>query len=213
MSFNKTTVSKLWSSMTKTYKVDSKFTSDDRKLVYHLLSMTSSFCHITESDYEITVKLIPIKNVKKIRMICGVRKQDEFIIPIPKSKLLSQLFPKKISKPNKFSALLKASRNIIKPQIDSFRESISLPTICPLSGKKLTHWGMIHIDHLYPLSSLLKDWLNENNLTPEDITLKGTKNAKVFKDENYYKSWFDYHLNNAFLQPVFKSANLSKGNR
>lgn len=215
MSYNKSSVSKLISSIVRDYKCNSHLTANDRELMYDLLSKSTSYSYCTPILYDLTIKMIEISGGRKVRMLCAIRKGDSKVLPISKTKLLEQLFPTVRTKKvvNNNVLVQKASRNIIQPQIDQFRENTKLPLSCPLSGRMLTHWGMVHIDHKYALVSLFREWMDENDLTYQDILLKGSKNHKMFKNDSYTNSWYNYHLEHAILQCVYKTANLSKGSK
>jgi hypothetical protein len=72
---------------------------------------------------------------------------------------------------------------------------------------------MIHIDHEYPFSLLLDNWLKINKFLPQDIKLKGSVNNKTFADNSICVSWVKYHLEFAVLQCLYHKANLQKSNK
>jgi hypothetical protein len=103
-------------------------------------------------------------------------------------------------------------RVIIKPQIDSFRSEVELPATCPLTGKtlKTTNGKTVHVDHIYPFSKLVEEWLIAEDLNFEAIDLD---RSGEFKDRYLAQKWYAFHKTMANLQLVDKTANLKKGNK
>ena len=107
----------------------------------------------------------------------------------------------------------RALRNEIEHQILYFRGSVNFPQTCYLSKDILTSWSETDIDHVYPISKLIEDWMKENGIGYSDIKLKGTINSLTMQDEILKKSWQEYHYRHAELKCASKSANRSKGKK
>lgn len=137
-----------------------------------------------------------------------------------KGKIVDELFPRQTDIPeykqNKKDALI-AMRQIIEPQIRTFRTSVNRqlkkkPLKCIMSGEFINS-GEFHIDHKYPFKNLVEEWCREEKIDLEriDVYCKGTK--CYFKDTLLAESWFDYHMINAQLQALSAKSNLKKGSK
>jgi len=207
-------VEKKISGIIKKYNIREKLDPMDSNYIFSLLEKSISLCYIIPSHYYLYIDNYSVKNFRKVKMIFasdGRRK-----LPLSKSKLIGELFPAKsrLSPEEKHLGDVKrAARNIIEIQIKMYRDTIQLPVTCPLSQKKLTNWRLIHIDHSLPFINLFNDWLEKNDINPQEIKLSGPQNQKTFKDVNLRKSWYDYHMEIANLQCVYSKANLKKSNK
>lgn len=202
------------SGIIKKYRVGEKIDKIDSAYIFSLLEKTNSLCYIIPGHYYLYIDNYSIKNFRKVKMIFANDGQRK--IPLSKSKIIGELFPSKskLSPEEKHIGNVKrAARNIIEIQIKMYRDTIELPIQCPLSQKKLTNWKLIHVDHREPFISLFNDWLEINDINPEEIKLSGPINQKTFKDENLRKSWYNYHLEKANLQCVYSKANLKKSDK
>lgn len=167
--------------------------------------------------YKIRNKKFQGKAVKGIVMITPRSKRE---IWLGKGKVTDELFPRAEPIPeykqNKKDALT-AMRQIIEPQIKTFRLSVNRqlkrkPLKCPINGEFINS-GEFHIDHSYPFKSLVEEWCREERVDLEriDVHCRGTK--CYFKDTSLAESWFDYHAINARLQALSAKANLEKGSK
>ena len=165
--------------------------------------------------YKIRSKKFQGRAVRGIVMITSKSKRE---IWLGKGKVIDELFPRKMELPeykrNKKDALV-AMRQIIDPQIKTFRASVNRqlkkkPIKCSLSGEFINS-GEFHIDHRYPFKNLVEEWCRDERVDLEnvDVYCRGTK--CYFKDTDLAESWFDYHMMNAQLQALSAKANLEKG--
>lgn len=165
--------------------------------------------------YKIRSKKFQGKAVRGIVMITSKSKREVWL---GKGKVVDELFPRKAELPeykrNKKDALV-AMRQIIDPQIKTFRASVNRqlkkkPLKCSLSGEFINS-GEFHIDHRYPFKNLVEEWCRDERVDLEnvDVYCRGTK--CYFKDTDLAESWFDYHMMNAQLQALSAKANLEKG--
>ena len=159
---------------------------------------------------------------RKVRGIALISPNTSREIWIGKARVMDAVFPKpqtpeSIHKENKKLAL-QALRQIIEPQMSSFRRSIRRqiknkngPKIrCALTKESLDH-GEFHIDHAYPFKNIVEDWCRECRVDLEslEVACRGTK--CYLKNTELAESFFDYHLMVAKLQPTTATANLRKG--
>lgn len=167
--------------------------------------------------YKIRNKKFQGKAVKGIVMVTPRSKREVWL---GKGKVTDELFPRAKPIPeykqNKKEALV-AMRQIIEPQIKTFRLSVNRqlkrkPLRCPMSGDFINS-GEFHIDHSYPFKNLVEEWCREEKVDLEriDVYCRGTK--CYFKDTSLAESWFDYHAINARLQALSAKANLEKGSK
>lgn len=167
--------------------------------------------------YKIRNKKFQAKAVRGVVMITPRSKREVWL---GKGKMVEELFPREIAVPeyrlNKKDALV-AMRQIIEPQIKTFRMSVNRqlkkkPMKCALSGEFINS-GEFHIDHRYPFKNLVEEWCREEKVDLErvDVYCRGTK--CYFKDTSLAESWFDYHMINAQLQALSAKANLEKGSK
>lgn len=148
-------------------------------------------------------------------MVTGGSKREVWL---GKGKVIEALFPREVDVPvyvqNKKDALA-AMRQIIEPQIKTFRTSINRQLKrkqikCSMSGEFINS-GEWHVDHRYPFKNLVEEWCREEKVDLEniDVYCRGTK--CYFRSTELAESWWDYHLTRAELQALSATANLKKG--
>lgn len=147
---------------------------------------------------------VSIKNYRNSRGFSHRTLMLNGFIPLSQSAVFPQTKTTK-------TMVLQAARNVITEQILAFREGITFPTSCALTGEVITDFSQLDIDHRTALSKLCQDFLEENNLKWSDIKLKGAKNNKVWKCPKLRSAWEQYHHSMAILQVTTKSSNRSKG--
>lgn len=187
-------------------KKNGKLSIDDSKIIYKILHSSEKYSFIDES-YFFYISNYKLPNNRPVKMIFASNGQKK--IPLPKNKLISEVFPSK-RKESHSSRVKKAARNIIYPQIKTYRDRVELPIICPLSHNTLYSWRDIHIDHVVPFIYLFNSWLEELNMPIDDVELIGPPSNKVFKNKRLTESWYNYHLLHANLQCVDSRFNLLK---
>jgi hypothetical protein len=146
--------------------------------------------------------------------------------PISKKKLIDTAYPPKIKNLASYhrQQVLNTARRVINNQIEEFKKdwdekakqylinrdytNYSEFTKCAISGVNLDAVQRTAVDHKVPFIKLFEDWMEENNLSPEKIQLKGYN--KGFKDTSLQNSWEHYHRKNAELQMTESSANRRK---
>lgn len=110
-----------------------------------------------------------------VKMILCWKEGKEKPIPLPKNQLSCNKSAK--------VRCLERLRRVVEPQIE------------PLRVKGL------HVDHIYPFSLLVDDWLKLNNLTWSKVTSR------------HYPSFYEYHQTHARLQYLTPKENINKGDK
>lgn len=199
------------------FRANSKLIGEPREFILRSCRLTSTWAKLS-NEQEILVYLRNVetaggRKVKMLSLELGSTKQ-----PIPKSKLVSQLYPtKKIAttatEEEKHYNKVKASmRFAVKHQLKEYRNSVELPFDCYLSGKSIRKGMKTDVDHVGKTFSEIADsFVKLKRLTYSEIVLVGPPTAKRFKDPTLWKEWIDYHLSQAKFALVCASANRSKG--
>jgi hypothetical protein len=138
--------------------------------------------------------------------------------PVPKQKLVDALYPPKKTattatpEEKHYNAVKAAMRGAVTGQLKNFRDGITLPVICYLSGMKIRLGMKTDVDHVGKTFSEICDcFLAEREICYTDITLIGPPTAKRFKDISLWQEWQDYHECHARYALALASANRSKG--
>lgn len=115
---------------------------------------------------------------------------------------------------NKLNNVKKCFREIIEPQIQTWRKENTKPNECPKCHKQkseITDW---HIDHIKPFSTLLNEFLTLNNLEIDKIDIKRKVGENpTITDTNIINKWFEYHQEHARLQYLCSNCNIEKSNK
>lgn len=202
----------------KSTRLNCKMNDENTKRFINILKHSSAYgnIYLNADKYFFKVANYTIANGKRVRMIFACLKYNEQCMPISKTKLLDSIYgKKKKTEQQKIASYISdvkaAARNEIDYQIREYRETVELPIRCPLSGRKLTNWSNIHVDHKDPFIDLFMDWLDMLGINPIDIVLDGPATNRRFRSEELKQSWRNYHNDNAILQAVSRKANLRKG--
>lgn len=170
----------------------------------------------TDPEVVVYLRNIDTAGGRKVKMLSlerGATKQ-----PVPKAKLVDFLYPpKKMActatvEEAHYNKVKSAMRGAIHYQLKAYRDSVSLPTVCSLTGKKIRIGMKTDIDHIgMTFSEIADGFISAKGLTYADIILQGPPTAKVFKDQQLWQEWVAYHLEHARYALVCASANRSKG--
>lgn len=85
---------------------------------------------------------------------------------------------------------------------------------CPYTGETLKYVGS-HVDHVAPdtFQSLVDRFISENGIDVQSVQLDGNATDNTYQDtfcdKDLERVWIDFHWENARLQVVSKTANLS----
>jgi hypothetical protein len=201
----------------KNFRANSKLVGEPKDFVLRCCRLTEKWGKMA-NDPEIVVYLrnLDIAGGRKVKMISlerGTTKQ-----PVPKAKLVDELYPVKKTattatpEEKHYNAVKAAMRRAVFYQLKSFRDSITLPTLCYITGKKIRPGMKTDVDHIGTCFSELADrFLQEKCLNYSAVTLKGPPTAKVFTDSALWEQWVVYHLTHARFALVCASGNRSKG--
>ena len=170
--------------------------------------------------YKVRNKKFQGRAVRGIVMVTPKSKREVWL---GKGKIVEELFPRKKPLPeykkNKKEALV-AMRQIIEPQIISYRKSVlrqlqgpmGHKIKCALSGQCINA-GEFHIDHRYAFKNIVEEFCRDYKIDLEnvDVYCRGTK--CYLKNTEVAEAFFDYHMMNASLQVLSAKENLKKGSK
>lgn len=223
--YTKTSFASAWSELVNSTECNFFLKGDQEWFVKDALSRSEKFRNLAERDgvrYKIRLKKFQGRKVRGVVLITPNSKREVWI---GKEKLVNELFPSqvKMSEPKlNRNIALQALRQIIEPQIKTFRQSarkilnseVGFSERCPLSGELLRNCAdNTHIDHIYPFSRLVEDFCRAYGLDLETLEVY-TRGTKAFlKNTEIAESWFDYHMMKAKLQLCCGKANIAKSNK
>ena len=213
----KTSFSEKIGRIIKNFRANSKLIGEPAEFILRACRLTEQWGKLA-SDPEAVVYLrnIDIAGGRKVKMISlerGGTKQ-----PVGKAKLVDALYPpKKMActatvEESHYNKVKSSMRLAIHYQLKAYRDSVNLPIICALTGKKIRPGMRTDTDHIGTTFSEIADsFVEMKGLKYTDIVLKGPPTAKVFKDDILWQEWTHYHLAKARYALVCASANRSKG--
>jgi hypothetical protein len=214
---NKTEFGEKISRIIKNFRANSKLIGEPKEFVIRACKLTERWSKLS-NDPEVVVYLRNIdtaggRKVKVISLERGSTKQ-----PVPKQKLLNELYPvKRIAtsaspEEKHYNAVKAAMRGGIFYQLKAYRDSVNLPIICSITGKKIRPGMATDVDHIGMTFSEIADrFVGSLEKKYTDIVLCGPPTAKRFKDEVLWQQWVAYHLEYARFALVCASGNRSKG--
>ena len=197
-SLNKGEFSEKIARIIKNFRANSKLIGEPRDFVLRACKLTEQWGKLA-NDPEVIVYLrnIDIAGGRKIKMISlerGGTKQ-----PVPKAKLVDALYPTKriattaTPEEKHYNSVKVAMRNAVHYQLKAFRDSIQLPTVCALTGKKIRPGMKTDVDHTSITFSELADrFVAAKGLKYAAITLKGQPTGKVFTDGVLWQQWVHF---------------------
>jgi hypothetical protein len=219
--YGKGQLEKKWSEVVNSTECNYFVRGEDEKFLHAVIDLVPKWASIKtkgEVRYKIRNKKFQGRAVRGAVLITPGSKKEVWL---GKGQVIAALFPREVQVPtyvqNKREALA-AMRQIIEPQIKSFRLSVNRQLQrgkilkCSESGELISS-SSFHIDHIYPFKNLVEEWCRGERVDLEriDVYCRGTK--CYFKDTNLAESWFDYHAINARLQALSAKANLQKGSK
>jgi hypothetical protein len=199
------------------FRANSKLVGEPKEFVLRCCRLTERWGKLA-NDPNVVVYLRNIDTAggRKIKMISlerGTSRQ-----PVPKAKLVDELYPvKKIAttatpEEKHYNSVKSAMRNGVFYQLKAYRDTIELPIICSITGKKIRPGQRTDVDHIgMPFSEIADSFIQSRGLKYTDIVLKGPPTGKVFKDTELWAQWVGFHLEHARFALVCASANRSKG--
>jgi len=214
---NKTEFADKLGRIIKNFRANSRLVGEPKDFVLRCCKLTERWAKLAK-DPEVIVYLRNIETAgnRKVKMIVLERGGTQQ--PVPKAQLVSALYPvKRIAttatpEEKHYNTTKAAMRQAIAYQLKAYRDSISLPTICSLTGKKIRPGMPSDIDHIGMTFSEIADrFVESHGLKYTDIILCGPPTGKRFKNETLWQQWVAYHLEHARFALVCSSANRSKG--
>lgn len=199
------------------HRVNARLIGEPREFILRSCRLYQTWAKLA-SDPEIQVYLrnVDIANGRKVKLVSlerGATRQ-----PVPKAKLIDALYPPKKTKTSAtpeerhYNNVKVSMREGVKDQLRDFRESVSFPTMCYLTGQALNKWSKMDVDHVVmSFSEIADSFVMEQGLKYTDIVLTGPPNAKRFKDSGLWEEWQLFHFKKARFSLVCASANRSKG--
>jgi hypothetical protein len=214
---NKSEFSEKIGRIIQNFRANSKLVGEPKDFVLRCCRLTERWQKLAnDPDVVVYLRNNEIAGGRKVKMIHlerGTTKQ-----PVPKNQLVDALYPvKRIAtsatpEEKHYNATKCAMRGAITYQIKAFRDSVTLPAICSITGKKIRPGMKSDIDHIGMTFSEIADaFIESKELKYTDIVLKGPPTAKVFKDQTLWEQWVAWHLEKARYAIVCASANRSKG--
>jgi hypothetical protein len=199
------------------HRANSKLVGDPLEFILRACRLTDQWGKLA-NDPEVSVHLrnVDIAGGRKVKMVSLERGPSRQ--PVPKAKLLDTLYPPKkmactaTPEESHYNKVKASMRLAIHYQLKAYRDSVNLPIVCSLTGKKIRPGQKTDVDHISTTFSELADsFVEMKGLCYSDITLKGPPTGKVFKDEILWREWTQYHLEKARYALTLASANRSKG--
>ena len=199
------------------FRANSKLIGEPKEFVLRSCRLTEKWGKLAnDPDVDVYLRNLDIAGDRKVKMISLERKGTKQ--PVPKAKLVDELYPVKRTvttatpEEKNYNSVKAAMRRGILNQLKDFRESVTLPTVCALSGLMIRKGQRTDVDHTgLTFSEIADKFLIENGYRYTDIALCGPPTAKKFKDAELWEQWQDYHFANAKYALVCSSANRSKG--
>ena len=106
-----------------------------------------------------------------------------------------------------------ALRFAVRPQLMAFRDTLTLPVTCALSGQEILKREDLHIDHKVPFWKLLQAFAKARQLDLSELETTGSGETLALVDQDITRAFIAFHLTQAQLQPSSKTANADKGGR
>lgn len=199
------------------HRANSKLIGEPKDWVLRACRLSTQWEKLaTDPDVVVYLRNIDIAGGRKVKMLSlerGGSKQ-----PVPKAKLLDFLYPPKkmactaTTEESHYNKVKGAMRNAIHFQLKAYRDSVALPIVCSLTGKKIRIGMKTDVDHIgYTFSEIADSFIDMKGLKYTDIVLVGPPTGKIFKDQTLWQEWVTYHLEKARYSLVCASANRSKG--
>ena len=199
------------------FRSNSKLIGEPKDFVLRCCKLTERWAKLAnDPDVIVYLRSVDTAGNRKVKMISlerGTTRQ-----PVPKAKLVDELYPVKrtarTASPEEkhYNAVKAAMRGGIYYQLKSYRDTVNLPIVCSLTGKKIRQGMRTDVDHIGMCFSEIADkFIEYHGMKYSDIVLKGPPTGKVFKNEELWKQWVAFHLEHARFSLVCASGNRSKG--
>ena len=199
------------------HRANSKLVGEPKEFVLRSCRLSDQWLKLAgDPETEVYLRNVDIAGGRKVKMLSLERTGTKQ--PVSKSKLIDALYPaKKIAttatpEEKHFNAVKGAMRNAIHYQLKAFRDAVTLPCVCSITGKQIRKGQKTDIDHCgMSFSEIADRFIASKSLTYSDIALMGPPTGKSFKDKQLWGEWVHFHMANARYALVCASANRSKG--
>ena len=114
---------------------------------------------------------------------------------------------------NKKAMIFEAFRFLVKSQMRIYRDSLEFPIKCELSNEIIKDKFQLHVDHVYPFSLIVEDFINKQKLKLMEVKIVGNGEAIKLKDSKMVGEFKQYHLKYAKYQPTLEKYNTEKSNK
>jgi hypothetical protein len=199
------------------HRANSKLLGEPKEFVLRSCRLSDQWMKMAgDPETEVYLRNVDIAGGRKVKMLSlerGGTKQ-----PISKSKLVDALYPvKKIAttataEEKHFNSVKSAMRNAVSHQLKGFRDAVTYPLVCSITGKQIRKGQKTDVDHCgLAFSEIADRFVSIKGLRYSDISLMGPPTGKSFKDKVLWGEWVHYHLQHARFALVCASANRSKG--
>jgi hypothetical protein len=199
------------------HRANSKLLGEPKEFVLRSCRLSDQWMKMAgDPETEVYLRNVDIAGGRKVKMLSlerGGTKQ-----PISKSKLVDALYPvKKIAttataEEKHYNAVKGAMRNAIHYQLKGFRDAVTYPLVCSITGKQIRKGQKTDVDHCgLSFSEIADRFVSIKGLRYSDISLMGPPTGKSFKDKQLWGEWVHFHMANARYALVCASANRSKG--
>jgi hypothetical protein len=214
---NKSEFNEKISRIIQNFRANSKLLGEPKEFVLRCCRLTERWSKLAnDPDVIVYLRNIETAGNRKVKMISlerGTSRQ-----PVPKAKLVDELYPvKRIAtsatpEEKHYNSVKASMRNGVFYQLKAYRDTIELPIICSITGKKIRPGMKTDVDHIgMPFSEIADNFIQSRGLKYTDIVLKGPPTGKVFKDSELWSQWVSFHLEHARFSLVCASDNRSKG--
>jgi hypothetical protein len=199
------------------HRANSKLLGEPKEFILRSCRLSDQWMKMAgDPETEVYLRNVDIAGGRKVKMLSlerGGTKQ-----PVSKSKLVDALYPvKKIattatSEEKHFNSVKSAMRHAVSHQLKGFRDAVTYPLVCSITGKQIRRGMKTDVDHCgMPFSEIADRFVSIKGLRYSDISLMGPPTGKSFKDKVLWGEWVAYHLQHARFALVCASANRSKG--
>ncbi len=111
------------------------------------------------------------------------------------------------------ATLIKVLRIAVQDQTRKFKEN-NYEGVCKICLNHIDYFDS-HIDHIYPFTRLVDDFIKLNPKVPTKFDSERETNRPIFKpvDYEWAGKWINFHLSTAKLQITCPSCNHKKGSK
>jgi hypothetical protein len=199
------------------HRANSKLLGEPKEFVLRSCRLSDQRGKLTgDPETEVYLRNVDIAGGRRIKMLSLERSGTKQ--PVGKAKLVDALYPvKKIAttataEEKHYNAVKGAMRNAIHYQLKGFRDAVTYPLVCSITGKQIRKGQKTDVDHCgLSFSEIADRFVSIKGLRYSDISLMGPPTGKSFKDKQLWGEWVHFHLQHARFALVCASANRSKG--